>query len=134
MSDYVLVETPTFFPQECLCGSQKGPMADTGIEHAGRRLYVCTLCATRINRALGLGKGPRMTELLKSGELLDAARKDVEDRDKQIAEQLSELAARARKIEAISELLQQAHDKDRTQRAQLESINEQAKQLLQAAV
>lgn len=138
MSEYTRVDHPAIYPQHCvLCRSQTGPQVDTGREGVAAdsvhpdRLYVCELCVTLCARAFGLVKGERMTELLKAGKLLDAARTDITDRDGRIEQQIAELAARARKIEALEELLQQGRDKERTQRAQLESINEQSRQLLQ---
>jgi hypothetical protein len=133
VNEYTLVDTPTIFPQACICGSQKGPLVDTFITTAGLRLYVCSLCATRIGRALGLLKGERHTQLLKAGDLLTEAAKGIEERDKQIETQMAELAARARKIEALEELLNQARDSERTKRHLLESINESSRQLLQVA-
>lgn len=131
--EYQLVGAPVIFPQACFCGSQTGPLVDTFVTTAGARLYVCSLCATRITRALGLSKGKRMSELLNSGALLDEMRVTLADREKLIEEQLAELAARARRVEALETLLQHERDVQRTSRALLESINEQSKQLLMSA-
>ena len=131
MSEYMLVETPAIFPQCCIvCQSGKGPLVDFVRENGGNRLYLCQMCLKRAARAMGLVKGDRMESLMKSGELLDEAERSAVEREALIEKQIAELAARARRIEALNELLQQEQNDKRTQRAMLESINEQSRQLL----
>lgn len=124
------VESPAVFPQACFCGSAKGPLVDTFVTTAGNRIYVCASCVKSCAKQLGLVKGERMEELLNAGALLDAARKDLAERDALIESQMGDLAGRARKIDALEELLQQARDRDKTRQHLIEMQHELSGQLL----
>lgn len=128
-----MVETPAIYPQACVfCGSGKGPLVDSVREVAGGgRGYICALCVSRCAKALGLVKGERMAELLKAGELLDGARKEIDARDQRIEQQLTTSAADRRKIEALSELLEQERADAQTRRRLAEMIHENSRQLVQ---
>jgi hypothetical protein len=130
LSEYMLVESPVVFPQACVCGSQKGPLVDTFITTGGNRIYICTACVKRCAKQLGLVKGPRMEELLNAGELLDAATKEIGDREKIMQSQAAENASIRRKNEALEELLSQERDRQRTQQALVQMIHENSSQLL----
>lgn len=131
MSDFQKVDHPAIWPQKCVCGATAGPLVDTTwVNSAGERVYLCSSCVRLAARCLGFVKGERMTELLKAGALLDEAKKEAEQREGIMAEQLNELAARGRKIEALEELLQQARDAESTRRKLIEQTNELTGQLL----
>lgn len=139
MLEFQLVDHPAINPKHCaICPNTAGPLVDTFSvsNESGQeaRIYVCARCVKLAARTLGLVKGERMDELLKAGDLLDVARVAADDREKMIQSQIAELAARARKIEALEELLQQERDAARTRQAQLETISETSRALLASAV
>lgn len=131
---FLRVQHPEVWPQRCvICHATKGPLVDTRKQGVGAfgdredRIYVCGQCAKLCALELGLIEGERMEQLLAAGDQLEADALAITERDRQIEEQLSELAARARKVEALDELLQQARDAERTLQRQLELINEMSR-------
>lgn len=128
---FVKVDHPVLWPQACVvCQSAKGPLVDTMHElGAGLgRIYVCSQCLGLMALEMGLVEGDRMAELNQAGDRLDEQARTITQRDAALQTQLGELAARARKIEALEELLAQERGTVQTQRHLLELINENAKQ------
>lgn len=125
----MLVESPSVFPQACICGSAKGPLVDTFISTAGQRVYICALCVKRCAKQLGLVKGERMEELLKAGELLDEATKTAAAREQVIEQQLQVNAHLRRTNEALEVLLQKERDAKLTQRHLIDTMNETSRAL-----
>lgn len=133
---FIRVDHPALYPQKCVvCSSAKGPLIDTTHElGAGLgRIYLCSRCLGLCALEMGLVEGDRMEELSRSGEILDEQARAIADRDESLQTQLAELAQRARKIEALEELLAQERGTVRSQRHLLETINESAKQGLATA-
>lgn len=67
--EFVKVEQPPFYPKQCVCGNQHGPMADTGIERPlglpqGREgdtavspvvhVYLCERCIRTAGHLFGM--------------------------------------------------------------------------------
>lgn len=119
MIEYQRVEAAVVYPQSCvLCTATKGPFVDTFADRWGERLYVCRMCTQRLGRALGIVKGDKHEELLRSAELLAekdreiAMRQQQQDELRQVNGQLraqekelrAELQAARGRIEQVSHL------------------------------
>lgn len=86
----VRAETPTFWPNSCICGSQTGPMVDTGVERNGERIYLCALCTKIAALTLGLIEGPEHDKLENAaGELHDRQLELEREREKFVRSEAS---------------------------------------------
>jgi hypothetical protein len=87
VSEFIVVDHPFIHPQACVvCTSQKGPTVDTGVERWGERLYVCRTCATRVARAYGFVKGPKLDELMAAADGLLEKEREVASLNGQLSE------------------------------------------------
>ena len=77
MIEFTVVDYPSQWPQQCSCGSQKGPMVDTHFERANERVYFCDLCVKRAALARGFIKGAE-------ADKREGALKELAERDRQI--------------------------------------------------
>ena len=114
-----VVDTPAHFPQMCLCGSQKRPIADTGIEtEGGRRVYICVDCAKLLARAYGFTKGPELDKLVNAGAEIQAVRDEmVGQRKIQV-----ELEEEVRRLSTEKAIMEEERDLALGEAAQLKHI------------
>lgn len=97
------------FPQQCICGSQKGPMVTTGINPPNYgHIYLCRLCVTQAARALGMVKGDEMIRLQSAADELAQATREIGERQelidryvKSMGENETKLAQQAGYIESL---------------------------------
>lgn len=130
MDNIVLADTPVHWPCMCiLCGSQKGPIADTGAERNGERQYVCKRCAMTLATVFGFAKGEKMDELSRAVDVLAAKDGELvvvrEERDAARVQ----LAEARRRAEALNTLLEQARAKELTQKNLISQMDEPLRQL-----
>lgn len=88
MIDFTLVDVPAVYPSSCVfCQNHHGPLVDTHIDRWGENLYICSGCAQRIARTLGIAKGERMSDLMNADKLIGEKDKEIE----RLIQQQSEL-------------------------------------------
>jgi hypothetical protein len=114
--DPVRAETPTFWPNACICGTQTGPFVDTGIDKLGERIYLCKLCTKLAGLTLGFIDGPEHDKLENAaGELhdltldrdrlrerivlLEVARRERNERIAEVSEELDQATGRVAQLE-----------------------------------
>jgi hypothetical protein len=120
MDNVVLVDAPIHWPCMCvLCGSQKGPIADTAVERNGERMYVCKRCVMTLARTFGFVKGEKLEELSRAVDELAARDQQIQahaDRIDALSGQLAE-ARRRRARRHVERCCEQAKAKEQTARA-----------------
>lgn len=73
------VDVALFWPQACICGAQKGPLLDTGIELAGTgRVYLCSLCAKLVAVTMAYGDGEELDRVHEAAQELTQTRTELE--------------------------------------------------------
>ena len=108
MIEFILVEHPTVMPMACvICGSHKGPIADTHVEKWGDHLYLCRLCVTRAARLYGLVKGERMEQLLAADETLAAKEAELAGLERELGEARLELGGQRATIKELKGMVQE---------------------------
>lgn len=108
MIEFILVDHPTVLPMACvICGSAKGPIADTHVEKWGDHLYLCRLCTTRAARLYGLVKGERMEQLLAADETLAGKQAEIKGLEQELTEARLEAGGQRATIKALNAQLQE---------------------------
>lgn len=118
------------FPSMCICGSQKGPMADTGLEkNMYGHVYVCRSCVTRMARVLGLVKGDEMTRLQGAADELAVAAEEVATRQEIIDRMTRAAGENEAKINTQREFIEQLQGELNLRKAQANQIAAQAREM-----
>jgi hypothetical protein len=130
MIEFMLVENPAHFPQTCVCGSSKGPLADTFFERGNQHIYLCKTCGKRLARLWGFAAGKNLDALeAASDERLDLERQlseGVKLRDKLMERN----AAQAKEITQLQNLISRDQDRRAQQDHLVSMIFESSKELV----
>lgn len=130
MDNIVLADTPVHWPCMCVtCGSQKGPIADTGNERNGERIYLCKRCVMTLARVFGFAKGEKMDELSRAVDVLAEKDRQLETQAADNEALRAQLSDARRRGEALNTLLEQARAKELTQANLIQQMNEPLRQL-----
>lgn len=130
MDNVILVDAPIHWPCMCvLCGSQKGPIADTAVERNGERMYVCKRCVMTLARTFGFVKGEKLEELSRAVDELAARDQQIQAHADRIDALSGQLAEARRRGEALSTLLEQAKAKEQTAAHIADMLGENIRQL-----
>ena len=131
--EYEKISTPTAFPAMCVCGSQKGPLVDTGLlKDAYGHVYLCRMCVTRSARALGLIKGAEHERLMAAGDELEQAAREVETRQEIIDRQTVTLGQNEERLRAQTAYIDQLQGDLRLRQQQANQIAAQAREMAAA--
>lgn len=133
MLDFIVVQHPPFGPSVCVCcGYGAAPYTDTHRElHGYGRVYVCSLCVKRLAVANGLARGKRMQELLKAGDLLNAAEREIAQRTEAQAAVSANLEDSERLVAELREQLERRDGRIEQLEGRIAEMGRQAVQLVQ---
>lgn len=112
-----------------LCGSQKGPTADTGCERNGERLYVCKRCTMTLAGTFGFVKGEKMDELSRAVDELAARDAQILSHAERIEMLEGSLSEARKRGEALNTLLEQERAKEMTRKNLIDQMQEPLRQL-----
>lgn len=130
MDNVVLVDTPSQWPSCCItCGSQRGPLADTGVERNGERIYACKRCVMTFARVFGFVKGEKMEELSRAVDELAARDRQIAAHEDALVKLRTQFSEACQRGEALSTLLEQERAKGLVQANLIGQLHDPLRQL-----
>lgn len=126
------------YPQQCICGSQKGPMVATGLTYrvaqgvgaeAAGQVYLCRMCTTRAARALGLVEGDEHERLQNAADELATAEQEIATRQEIIDQQTVTLGLNETKITQQAGYIENLNGELRLIRAQAAQVSATAREM-----